>query len=302
MNAPQQPAHTTQVCYRHPDRPTLLSCSRCGRSACPECLEPAAVGQHCVECRRGDGTQRAAPAAVGAQTISSPAVARRSPIGTYALIAVNVVIFALCVIQAKSFDAGLAPLFQHGDLVRAYVADGEYWRLLTAGFLHFTVAHIALNMISLYILGRDLEAALGLGRYLMVYFIALFGGSAAVMLFEAANVRSAGASGAIYGLMGAVLVVVLKAKVSPTGVITIIVINLVFSVTMPGISLAAHVGGLVFGAAATAAIIYLPGVVLSRESRTQQNASRVGWIALVVLLVIAIGLGVAAGSSVSGLV
>ncbi|MGV9481377.1 rhomboid family intramembrane serine protease [Gordonia aichiensis] len=233
--------------------------------------------------------------------MSSPVVARRTPIGTYALIAVNVVIFALCVIQAKSFDAGLAPLFQHGDLVRADVANGEYWRLLTAGFLHF-VAHIALNMISLYILGRDLEAALGLGRYLMVYFVALFGGSAAVMLFEAGNVRSAGASGAIYGLMGAVLVVVLKARVSPTGVITIIVINLVFSVTMPGISLAAHVGGLVFGAAATAAIIYLPGVVLHRESRTQQNASRVGWVALVVLLVIAIGLGVVAGSSASGLV
>lgn len=136
----------------------------------------------------------------------------------------------------------------------------------------------------------------------MVYFVALFGGSAAVMLFEAGNVRSAGASGAIYGLMGAVVVVVLKARVSPTGVITIIVINLVFSVTMPGISLAAHVGGLVFGAAATAAIIYLPGVVLHRESRTQQNASRVGWVALVVLLVIAIGLGVVAGSSASGLV
>ena len=233
--------------------------------------------------------------------MSTPTVTRNTPIGTYALIAVNVVIFALCVIEAKSFDAGLAPLFQHGDLVRADVANGEYWRLLTAGFLHFTVMHIALNMISLYILGRDLETALGHSRFLMVYFIALFGGSAAVMLFEAGNVRSAGASGAIYGLMGAMLVIVVKARISPTGVITIIVINLVFSVTMPGISLAAHVGGLVFGAAATAAVIYLPATLLPDESRTQRNASRVGWIALVVLLIVAIALGVIAGSSRSGL-
>ncbi|NKY94271.1 rhomboid family intramembrane serine protease [Gordonia sputi] len=300
MNTPQQPARASQVCYRHPDRSTLLSCSRCGRSACPECLTPSAVGQHCVECRGDDGSRRAA-SSVGTAQMSTPRVSRNTPIGTYALIAVNVVIFALCVIQAKSFDAGLAPLFQHGDLVRADVANGEYWRLLTAGFLHFTVMHIALNMISLYILGRDLETALGHSRFLMVYFIALFGGSAAVMLFEAGNVRSAGASGAIYGLMGAMLVIVVKARISPTGVITIIVINLVFSVTMPGISLAAHVGGLVFGAAATAAVIYLPATLLPDESRTQRNASRVGWIALVVLLIVAIALGVIAGSSRSGL-
>ncbi|MGV9860020.1 rhomboid family intramembrane serine protease [Gordonia sp. NPDC003425] len=305
MTGPQYPtgnAHPTgaqPVCYRHPDRPTWLSCSRCGRPACPECLQPAAVGQHCVDCRRGDGMQRTTVPTFGDQgvrPVAPKAVVARRPIATYGLIAINVAVFIACVIEARSFDAGLAPLFQHGDLVGLYVSDGQYWRLLTAGFLHFTVLHIAVNMISLYILGRDLEIALGIGRYLMVYFISLFGGSAAVMLFEANNVRSAGASGAIYGLMGAMLVVVLKARISPTPVLVIIGVNLALSFSMPGISVAAHVGGLVFGAAATAAVVYLPGLVLSPQTLTADRAARVGWIALCALLVVAIGIGVGAGA------
>ncbi len=226
--------------------------------------------------------------------VAKPLVASR-PYATYGLIAANVVVFAICALQARGVDMLRSQLFVDWALYKPWVADGEYWRLLTAGFLHFSVTHIAVNMLSLYILGRDLEIAIGIPRYLGVYLTSLLGGSAAVMVLGADNAVNAGASGAIYGLMGAVLVVVLKARASPTPVITIIVLNLVLSVTIPGISLLAHVGGLVFGAAATAGIIFGPQWVLAPERRTAAAASRIGWIAVIGLLVMAVVIGVGAG-------
>nr|WP_237421890.1 rhomboid family intramembrane serine protease [Gordonia sp. SID5947] len=225
--------------------------------------------------------------------VAKPMVAAR-PYATYGLIAVNLVVFAICLMQAKGGDMVRSQLFVDWALVKPWVAGGDYWRLLTAGFLHFSVTHIALNMISLYILGRDLEVAIGIPRYLAVYVTSLLGGSAAVMVFGDVAIN-AGASGAIYGLMGAVLIIVLKARVSPVPVISIIVLNLVLSVTIPGISLLAHVGGLVFGAAATAGIIFLPQWVLSPQRRTAASVSRVGWISVAVLLVLAIAIGIGAG-------
>lgn len=288
------------MCYRHPDRPTGLSCSRCGRPACPECLRSAAVGQHCVDCLRDDGVQRGS-ANPGRRSWSFRAISSsRTPYATYALIAINLIVFGLCVAEAGVTDPSNAALFAHGDLVKGIVGDGEYWRLLTAGFLHFTVMHVAVNMISLYIIGRDLEIALGIYRYLAVYLISLLGGSAAVMLFEADNVQTAGASGAIYGLMGAMLVIVLKARVSPTPVLVIIGFNVVLSISLPGISLMAHLGGLAFGVAATAAIVYLPELVLPRNRLDAASASRVSWAALGVLLVLALAVGVGAGVMYSG--
>lgn len=258
-------------------------------------MRSAAVGQHCVDCLRNDGIiQRATVPTFGDRgirpVVAQPITARR-PIATYTLIAINLAVFVWCMISAKSFDVGLSAPLEHGELVRGNVFLGEYWRLFTAGFLHYSIPHIALNMISLYILGRDLEIALGLGRFVMVYVTALFGGSAAALLTQANAAHSAGASGAIYGLMGAMLIVVLRLKVSPTPVIVIIVINLVMSLSIPGISLAAHVGGLIFGAAATAAIIYAPRF-LPAAHQTQRNAALLGWGALVALLVLAIGISV----------
>lgn len=226
--------------------------------------------------------------------VAKPMVAAR-PYATYGLIAVNVLVFAICALQARSTDMIRSPLFVDWALYKPWVAGGEYWRLLTAGFLHFSVTHIAVNMISLYILGRDLEIAVGIPRYLAIYFTALLGGSAAVMLLGSDNAINAGASGAIYGLMGAVLIIVLKAKASPVPVISVIVLNLVMSVTIPGISLLAHVGGLLFGAAATAGIIFLPHWLLAPEKRTAAAVSRIGWIAIVVLLLVALAIGVGVG-------
>lgn len=226
--------------------------------------------------------------------VAKPMVASR-PYATYGLIAANVIVFAICVMQAHGVEMLSSPLFVHWALFKPWVADGEYWRLLTAGFLHFSVTHIAVNMISLYILGRDLEIAVGIPRYVAIYVTSLLGGSAAVMLLGSNNAVNAGASGAIYGLMGAVLVVVLKARASPVPVITIIVLNIVLSVTIPGISLLAHLGGLAFGAATTAGIIFLPQLLLSPERRTAAAVGRIGWIAVIVLFVIALAIGVGVG-------
>ncbi|WP_373284166.1 rhomboid family intramembrane serine protease [Gordonia jinhuaensis] len=218
-------------------------------------------------------------------------VSARSPM-TVGLIAVNVVVYVICVMQAHSAGSlQTSRLFFDMVLFKPFVADGEYWRLVTAGFLHFSVTHIAMNMISLYILGRDLERVVGMARYLAVYLAALLGGSAAVMWFAGDNTVNAGASGAIYGLMGAALILVITNGLSVRPVVTLIVINLVISVTIPGISLWAHLGGLVFGAAATAAIVVLPRA-LPAQRRTQAMVTRVGWVGLVALIVIAFALGV----------
>ncbi|GAA1483148.1 rhomboid family intramembrane serine protease [Gordonia sinesedis] len=233
------------------------------------------------------------PVAAGRQTVRRPYV-------TYTLMAINIAVFVATVVQAGSANPDLSSIITHGELVRGSVFTGEYWRLFTAGFLHYGLLHIAVNMISLYILGRDLEVALGPARFLMVYVTSLFGGSAAVMLFQADLARSAGASGALFGLMGALLVVVLKLRVSPVPVMTIIALNLVLSFSLPGVSVPAHVGGLIFGAASAAAVIYLPGAILPPQRRTPERASAVGWIAMAVLLVVALGIGVGVGLAHTG--
>ncbi|WP_228460608.1 rhomboid family intramembrane serine protease [Gordonia crocea] len=219
---------------------------------------------------------------------------------TYALVAINVAVYAICVAQARTGDFyGFvdSSVFNYSTLTPGDIADHEYWRLLTSGFLHLSPIHIGVNMISLYILGTMLEPILGTGRFLLIYLISLFGGSAAVAIFAGDNTATAGASGAIYGLMGAMLVIVLKLKAPAGQVIAIIAINLLLSITVPGISLVGHVGGLVFGALATALALYIPDLVIGRQTPTvplRKRATGTAWAALVVALVVAVALGIAA--------
>lgn len=217
---------------------------------------------------------------------------------TYTLIAINVAIFAVCAAQARSTDLAtmLPPLFDRWLLSGVDLAAGDYWRLLTAGFLHASLFHLAVNMGSLYLIGRTLEPALGSPEYTMVYFTALFGGSAAVVLLAEPRVLTVGASGAIYGLMGALLIVVLRARASVAPVVGIIVVNVVLSVTLPGISILAHFGGLLFGAVSASAFVFVPGLLLrDPSSRTRAGigrARRVGWAIAALLLAVAIVVGV----------
>ena len=207
------------------------------------------------------------------------------PTATYALIAINLVIFVVTLAQAGGLSADLlrSRVFADGVLFGPLVADGEYWRILTSGFLHYSPIHVGLNMLTLYILGRDLEMAIGTRRFLGVYLTALVGGSAAVLIFSPLA-ATAGASGAIYGVMGGLLVAVVKAKLPPGQIIGLIVINIVISLTIPNISLWAHLGGLAFGAAATAGVLLLPQRLGQRDAA---SASRVGWLSIAILVLVA---------------
>jgi membrane associated rhomboid family serine protease len=156
------------------------------------------------------------------------------------------------------------------------IADGEYYRLLTSMFLHYGALHLLLNMWALWVLGRELESSLGPGRFLTLYLLSGLGGSVAAYAFTPAAM-SAGASGAIYGLFAALFVVFRRLNRDTSSIITVLVINLIFSFTVPGISIAAHLGGLVTGAVVGVALAYAP-----RETRNRVLAGSV--VALVLVL------------------
>ncbi len=279
---PGYPAPDTgaAACARHPDRPTRLQCTRCGRPACPDCLREASVGYHCVDCV-AEAT-RSAPrwrTVAGASRVGTPVMV---PI----LIAVNVAIFLLTVLAAGSVSDNYASaLFEQTSLIPVLVADGEWWRLLTSGFLHFGLLHLAFNMIAMWVIGREVETVLGRWRLLAVYLVSLLGGSAAVMLFSAVGTQTAGASGAVFGMMGALAVLLHRLKLPAGQAIGLIVVNVVISLVIPGISLTAHLGGLVVGAATTAALVYLP-----HHRRPAVQAAAIAGMTVVVLLAIGLGL------------
>src|SRR4051794_40415460 len=155
-------------CVRHPDRPTGLRCTRCDRPACPECLREASVGYQCVDCvAEGRRTVRRGTTVAGAPQ-------RPRLVVTPTLIGLNLLVFAITVIQAGTVVHNeLSELFADWVLIPGLVAQGEWWRLGTSAFLHYGVAHIALNMLALFILGRDLEAVLGRLRFCAVYLVSM---------------------------------------------------------------------------------------------------------------------------------
>ncbi|MFC9786776.1 rhomboid family intramembrane serine protease [Rhodococcus sp. NPDC127528] len=284
-------------CVRHPDRPTGLSCTRCGRPACPDCLREASVGYHCVDCVAAAQRDVRPVRGVAGNAVTAT---RPTPVVTYALMAVNILVFLVTVLQAKSLmDNGAgtinrftgvatfeSPLFGWWVLSPDDVAQGDWIRLIGSGFLHFGLIHLAVNMFALYILGRDTELILGRARYLAVYGIALLGGSASVMAFEGSGF-TAGASGAIFGIMGAQAIILLKLRRSPAPIIGVIAINVIISVSLPGISFWGHLGGLVAGAAATAALLYAPQWLGAGQDR--DKAVRIGWIGLAAVAVATLG-------------
>lgn len=268
-----QPA--PQVCARHPDRATGLSCTRCHRPACPDCLREASVGYQCVDCvAEGGRAQRYATSVAGARPAGRDLVV---PL----LIAINVAVFVVTVVQAGSLgNNASAELFRQWALAPIAVVDGDVWRLLTSGFLHFGPIHLVLNMLVLWIIGRDLETVLGPSRFLAVYLVSLLGGSATVFALEQVRSLTAGASGAIYGLMGALLMVLLRLRRSPGPALFIIGINVVITFTVPGISLYGHLGGLVFGTIVAAAMVYAP--------RDRRPPVQIGAVAALVAIAVAV--------------
>lgn len=287
---PQQPA---SVCTRHPDRETGLSCTRCGKPACPECLRPAAVGQHCLDCLQA-GQQSNAQT----RTVASAAVPTvRVPFVTYALIAVNVLVFAVTAAQSGSLmdNYQQSGLFLDWVMYPPAVSAGEWLRVLGSGFLHYGPIHLLLNMFALYVVGRDIELVLGRARYLAVYVVSLLGGSAAVMMLSPESL-TAGASGAVYGTFGAITVLLIRLRQPANGMLILIGINVVISFSLPGISLWGHLGGLAAGTLATLGMVFLPSWV---QTRTPRAGQLIGWVSLAALAVVALGVIVLAARSLA---
>jgi membrane associated rhomboid family serine protease len=237
------------TCYRHPSRETGVSCSNCGRPICPDCMTTTPVGMRCPECSK----QRTA--------VMRLRDMRAAPRVTYALIAINVIAF-LAEGNITATGGGLGnSVYREGALLGSSelasfagqgVAHGQWWRIVTGGFLHENLIHIGFNMYVLYVLGQMLEPALGNVRFAVVYGVALLTGSLGALLVSP-HALTVGASGAVFGLMGAAAME-MRARQIPvmqSGVGGLIVINLIISFTIPGISWGGHVGGLIGGAVAS---------------------------------------------------
>src|SRR3954452_15668771 len=219
------------TCYRHPSRETGVSCSNCGNPICPDCMTPTTGGMRCPDCAR----QR-----TPVRTLRSMAV---EPVATYVLIAVNVAIYFGSRTSAKAyFDL---------SLTSQSIANGDYWKLVTNGFMHDpnSIFHLLLNMYALFWLGRMIEPGLGHARFLGIYFVSLLCGSLGVLLLEP-DVRAVGASGAIFGLFGASLVMARNRNISlmQTGVLPVLALNFIITF-LPGTHIAygAHLGGFLGG-------------------------------------------------------
>ena len=234
------------TCYRHPSRETGVSCSNCGRPICPDCMTTTPVGTRCPGCakqRTKVHTMRNMPEQV---TV------------TNALIAINVFVY---LIQVATGHGGLnaangGNLYIHGYLDAPDIRfNHEYWRLITGGFLHASIIHIGFNMYLLYVLGRMLEPAIGPVRFGAVYFVSLLAGSMGALVLDA-NIRTIGASGAVFGLMAAAVVEMRARGIDPmqSGIPLLIVFNLVLSFTLANVSVGGHIGGLIGGALAALAI------------------------------------------------
>ncbi len=283
------------VCYRHAGRETYVSCTRCERPICPDCMKPAAVGFQCPECiREGNKSVRAARTAFGGSLDGAQGLV------TKILMGLNVGIFVLTVLTAglNGVDNAMRALTGQGGSSVLYewfsmiplalnrsmdvvgVADGEYWRLVTAGFLHYGLIHLLLNMWALSLLGGDVERLVGRWRFLAVYLLSGLGGSVAVYLFDAQNVALAGASGSVFGLLGALFFFFRKLNQDPRGLLLLIALNFGLGLFISNISWLGHLGGLIVGA--------LTGLVLAYAPKgPQRTAIQVtGLVAVGVVLVV----------------
>ena len=265
MTAPDQASPTGQdsppTCYRHPGKETWVSCVRCGRYACPDCLREAAVGQQCVECVRGDGRTTRQP-----KTVFGGRPARSATV-TLTLIAINVVIFLAEVAKPNLlYELGMlgTPAYTPAG-PQAGVAGGEWYRLITSAFVApgtslggLGLLDIALNMWILYLIGPELERLLGPVRYLAIYILSAVGGSVLYYYLQPHGF-AAGASGAIFGLFGAWVVVSRRLRRDSRGILVLVAINLAFGFIYHNtIAWQAHIGGLITGALLTAAYAYAP--------------------------------------------
>jgi membrane associated rhomboid family serine protease len=283
------PQEQVPVCPRHPDRESYVRCQRCGRPTCPECQRPAAVGIQCVDCvREGAKTVRQA------RTVFGGSATDGRPVVTMTLIGICVAVFLL---------QQLVPGLTGRIAFAANVGQSEPWRFITSGFAHGGLLHIAFNMYALWIMGQYLEPMLGRARFAAVYLLSALGGSVVYLMFASypspAELAvgqcgswcqgAVGASGAVFGLFGAFLVLQRRLGRSAAGMYVIIVLNAVIGFVVPNIAWQAHLGGLLTGAVCALVVGYLG----CARGPLEPPDRRIHWAGLagvgVLLVVLAVG-------------
>ena len=285
---PERPAPRT--CYRHPDRETGVSCSRCERPICPDCMVEASVGFQCPGCvSEGNRGVRRARTTFGGRAVAKPYV-------TWTILGMMVAGFlAQLGTSTPIGQAGASPLVwefamlgigrvEDGTLLG--VLPGEWYRLLTAAFLHGSIFHLLFNGYAMYLLGTQLERWLGHVRFLTLWVLGALAGSVLSLLAEP-NQFSVGASGAIFALFGAVLVIGRRLRLDLRMIGVLLVVNLVLTFVVPNISWTAHIGGLVAGLVLGAVFAYLPGRSAGNRARTVTHVLlAAAFAALLVVLVV----------------
>jgi membrane associated rhomboid family serine protease len=233
-----------QTCYRHPDRVTGLSCSECGRPICTECMTMAPVGIRCPDhSGRAQGVQRVT---TGVRRAAFEGTGAKV---TKALIGINVAVYVAELATGGGVNGTGSTIYLKGVLFGPLLEQGEWWRLVTAAFLHYGPVHLLLNMVALYWFGSLLEERIGSARYLLLYLVSGIAGSAGALLWSNGFLTpTVGASGAIFGILGAGLVLERQRDyVFGGSALGVIVINFVFTFSISGISKGGHIGGLVGG-------------------------------------------------------
>jgi membrane associated rhomboid family serine protease len=291
-----------RTCYRHPNRVTGLSCSECGRPICTECMTMAPVGIRCPEhSGKPQGVQRVTSGVRRASFEGATAKVTR------VLIGLNVAVYVAELLQGSGVQANHGSIYQNGALLAngvkfgdslagvpagipfpnlVGVAHGDWWRLFTSAFLHYGPFHLIMNMLALYWFGSLLEQRIGSGRFLLLYIVSGLAGSAGALI-AAPTTPTVGASGAIFGVLGAGLVLEMQRDhVFGGSALGIIVINLVLTFAIPNISIGGHIGGLIGGALAC--------LGLSRFGRGNAAYGRAGALGVATILLVGVAsIGVA---------
>ncbi len=285
------------TCYRHPGRESHIRCQRCDRPICPDCMRDAAVGFQCPECvAEGAKSTRSGRTAYGGLRPTNAAITSGVLIGINAAVWVAILVTGgggsrlldylglrpngVCdlqngFVQLQGSQASCSGQWMPG------VADGAWWQIITGGFTHVTITHIAFNMLALWMIGPQLELALGRVRFLALYLISLLVGSAVVMWAGSEYQLTIGASGAIYGLFGALLIVAHKVGGDMRALWALIAVNVVITFAVPNISWQGHLGGFVGGVLVAGILVYAP-----RQHRAAYQSA--GLVALTVVTLVAI--------------
>jgi membrane associated rhomboid family serine protease len=289
MTSDQFTRNRENYCYRHPDRQSFVLCQRCLRTICAECQTPAPVGVICPECMAQHSKDAAASQRAARE--NSPRTARTwvprrrtataydsRPLATYTIIAITVVAYLTQLIPGSPIANWL---YLQGPFVMPGTAfPFEPWRMLTVLFVHASIFHVGFNMLALWMIGQSLEPLLGHWRFVTLYLLSGFGASVAVVALSPGQ-QVVGASGAIFGLFGALLIIGRHIGAPIGGIAVVIGINLVFTF-LPGSGIAwqAHVGGLITGAVA--------GLIFARTRSRQQRALQIGLLVALFLALCAV--------------